>query len=186
MNPLEQFRCVPLQCRLLRKSCGERFVRAEALQKDSEGHWIPSRWADLAHNCRGCKIGEVHADLLGVERPQMPLSFTRKQPAIVHKNCEACKQVFRPTSNRQQKCPQCSTSRRFARLKKEHKAVCSGCGKTFPTLLGLRLCAACGRKQEDWEKNETKRGSNLHSRDSVFAASERPTTDTGEGLDRRG
>lgn len=149
LDPTELFRCVPLQCKLTRDRCGERYVRAEALQKDGAGGWIPQRWASFAAPCRGCKIGAAHADLCGVERPNVPTLPERSetiQKISKPKYCDQCNAQFVPTSNRQRKCPNCSESRRFKKLRESAITVCFVCNKPYrPSSQELKpmICPAC-------------------------------------------
>lgn len=145
MDPESTFRCVPLKCKLTKKLCGERFVRAEALQNDGEGGWSPQRWSHLAFPCRGCKIGAAHADTLNVNRPRMEEIQLRKPPEVVMKNCCICHALFKPSSNRQKSCPRCSTSRRFQRLRRENRSVCFVCGKEYGG--AERVCSLCGNSK---------------------------------------
>jgi hypothetical protein len=153
VEPDGLFRCVPLKCRLTRKLCGERHVRAEALQSDGEGGWSPQRWSHLALACRGCKIGAAHADALGVHRPDLEEIKLRKPPKAILKNCCICHAVFKPSSNRQKSCPRCSTSRRFKRLREENRAICFVCGKEY---CGADVCALCGTKKPN-EQNPSRK-----------------------------
>ena len=147
LDPKNVFRCVPLACKLSRHSCAERHVRAEALQSDGSGSWVPQRWANLGSSCRGCAIGKTHADLYELSRPPIPELPTKPDSYIRpvrRKKCDLCKVEFQPTSNRQKKCPECSTSRRYKKLREQNLTVCLVCAGSFSaTGAKPRICSRC-------------------------------------------
>jgi hypothetical protein len=129
------FYCVPLKCRLTRKRCGERFVRAESLQNDGSGGWLPKRWGSFASPCRQCKIGGLHAGILGIPKPDLPVLVVRQDEAnnqnSRERDCVACGATFFRANNRQKWCPTCSPSNRFKLLRKSNKSVCFSCGSEY-------------------------------------------------------
>ncbi len=166
LDPNELFRCILLQCRLTRRSCGERNVRAEALQKDDKtGNWVPQRWAHLASPCRECKIGSAHVDLCEVARPEVPeiprsLINKKTSRGVPPKQCERCDSLFIPSSNRQKRCPQCSDSRRLRKLREDNISVCFVCSKPYrPSSQTMKpmICPSCTASGRALGSGETKR-----------------------------
>lgn len=69
---LEIFQCVRLDCWLTKEACAKRHVRAEAVKKNADGHWVPDQWAMFAASCRGCPIGAQHVIEVPVDDPERP------------------------------------------------------------------------------------------------------------------
>ena len=67
----EVFRCTVLHCTLSRGSCAERWVRAEACSKATNGDWKPRPWWKFAVTCRGCAVGAEHAERCEVKQPKI-------------------------------------------------------------------------------------------------------------------
>lgn len=117
MDPDEIFSCVYLKCRLSRKNCAERFVRAETLRSDGDGGWRPPQWASFAFPCKGCKIGAAHASVCEVVCPKPTKKAVPFKEKKAQKKCVCCSKEFVSRSNRQKWCSECSPSKRFRKTK---------------------------------------------------------------------
>jgi len=119
------FACEALQCRLTRRACAERNVRAEALKKAPDGNWNPDQWAKFASPCRGCTRGRENVQAFQMRVPNKP-----KAPRPPAPSRRAVKRRRTPTPTTL-----------------VHRAVCRRCESVLPTgdaeALLDRLCRLC-------------------------------------------